>query len=249
MKEFIRGFPIMLQVSDFKSIKDKKTSILYQIVYEHLKHIESLNDKEGLIAYQNLFNAYVNGYTSNQKSFKNLLKVHKIFPYMHLDWLGVFIKSKLNYLENKRMKRLDDLLLYAEVQSTFGFLLLICDKLAKNHLHIITTLSKIDMLSYILLHDDILKEKELIHYPIQLIEDFGVEVDMHSKYLKNEQYMGLWEYLLFKINEMITIVEPQLIQFDTSEHDLTIFYIQKIKVLLKNKRDDFIHHLKRDTYV
>lgn len=239
----------MLQVSDFKSIKDKKTRFLYQIIYYHLKYIESLNDKESLLAYESLYHAYKNGYTSNQKSFKDLLKVQQHFPYIHLDWLGVFIKSKLDYIEDKRIKRLDDLLYYAEVQSTFGFLLLICDKLARNHLNMITILSKMDKLSYILLHDDDLKEQELIHYPTQLLEDFGVEVDMNLKYLKNKQYMGLWEYLLFKINEMITLIEPQLIQFDTTEYDLIVLYIHKIKILLKNKRDGLIKYLERDSNV
>lgn len=246
---FRRRFPIMLKDKDFKVIKDKKLRTLYQNIYLHLNYIENLESKDDLLHYESLFKAYKNGYTSNQKSFKSLQKVHKLFPFIHLDWLGVFIKSKLDYIENNRIKRLDDLLHYAETQSTFGFLLLICDKLAKNHLHIITTLSKIDKLSYILLYDDALKEKSLIHYPIQLIQDFGIEVDMHSKYLKNTQYIGLWEYLLFKINEMITYVEPQLIQFDISEYHLIVLYLDKIKVSLKNKRDNLIGYLERDSNI
>lgn len=235
----------MLQVTNFKIIKDKKLRALYQNVYTHLSYVDTLHSKDELLAHKQLFKAYKNGYTSNNKMFKNLLKSQLEFPYIHIDWIGVFIDARLDYAQTKTLKRLDDLLKYAELTSRFGFLCLITDQHAKHHITIINNLSKIDVLAYILLNDDTLKSKHQLHYPKQLIEDFGIEISVDNQYMKNEKYMSLWEFIHFKVQTFIKDVEPMLNQFKKEEILLISFYLNLIKDELKIKRDDLISHFKK----
>lgn len=234
----------MLQDNDLKMVKDKKLRALYQIIYIHLKHIEDLASKDELLEYQSLFKAYKNGYTSNNKTFKSLLKSHINFSYIYIDWLNVFIESKIYYLEIPKLKHLDDLFKFAELQSKIGFMFLITDKLAKHHLSIINNISKIDVISFLLLHDSGLKENTLIYYPLQLVEDFGIELSMDGSYMKNEKYVALWEYLHFKIQGFIKEIEPLLIQFQDHEVLIINDFIKTIQFQLITKRNTLIKHLK-----
>ncbi|MFA7418016.1 MAG: hypothetical protein WCZ19_05675 [Acholeplasma sp.] len=235
----------MLQDAHFKIIKDKKLRSLYQNVYTHLSYIDHLHTKDDLLAYQKLFKAYKNGYTSNNEMFKNLLKSQLAFPYIHIDWIGVFIDARLDYIQTKTLKRLDNLLKYAELTSKFGFLYLITDQQAKHHLSIINNLSKIDVLSYILLNDDTLKSKNLLHYPKQLIEDFGIEYSVDDQYMKNEKYISLWEFIHFKVKAFITSVEPMIHQFNSDQLLLINLYLKLVNENLKTKRVALIKHYEK----
>jgi len=59
---------------DFKLIKLKNKRKLYQIIYDHLNYIESLDDVIHLNDYLNNLKSYLNGYTPKTKLFKNLRK-------------------------------------------------------------------------------------------------------------------------------------------------------------------------------
>lgn len=239
-----RGFPIMLQDKDFKLIKDKKIRNLYQTIYSHLKHIDQLQTVDELKAHETLFKAYKNGYTSNHKMFKALLKEHLSNPYIYMDWFQVFITSKIDYLNRPKLKHLDELLKYCELQSTFGYLFLITDTLAKHHVGFINLISRIDILSYILIHDLDLDKTHLPYYPQNLIQDFGIEYAMDGRLMKNEKYIALWEYIHFKIRGFIKELDTALIQFQAHEVTLITFYIEHIGLKLKQKRTYLMDYIK-----
>jgi len=234
----------MLQDKDLKLIKDKKIRNLYQTIYSHLKHIEQLQTVDEIKAHETLFKAYKNGYTSDHKMFKALLKEHLANPYIYIDWFQVFITSKIDYLNRPKLKQLDDLLKYCELQSSFGYLFLITDTLAKHHVSFINLISRIDILSYILIHDLNLDKNNLPYYPQNLILDFGIEYAMDGSLMKNEKYIALWEYIHFKIQGFIKELDTTLIQFQAHEVTLITFYIENIDSKLKQKRRDLMDYLK-----
>jgi len=234
----------MLQTNDFKQIKNKHIRKLYQNVYYHLDQIASMTNKEDVVAYQNLFKAYKNGYTSNHKMFKKLLKSNIKFPHIYIDWFFVYIDKKLQYLNKPELKRLDDLYVYAQLQSKLGFLMLITHQNAKLNLDMINTLSVIDIYTDILLNDDTYLLENKIHYPTGLIEDFGVEKNLDGHYLKNEQYVGLWEYLLFKVQSDMKLIMPQHMLFQPYEAQIIDTVLKRAKEGLKLKRQALIDHLK-----
>lgn len=225
----------MLQLTDFKVIKNKQTKTLYQNVWTNLDYIRSLNSESDLLNYQNMFKAYKNGYASN-KIFKALMKSHIDFSYIYIDWLNVYAHSKLSYLKQTQFKRMDDLLNFSELQSVTGFLFLITDKLAKHHIQMINLLSRIDIVSYILLNDHELLKNQTPHYPKQLLEDFDVSTSLEGFYMINEGYLALWRYLSFKVDGWIKEFKPYLIQFQDEEVQLISTFIKRVQDMLKNKQ-------------
>lgn len=225
----------MLQLTDFKALKNKQVKTLYQNVWTHLDYIRSLKSESELLSYQEMFKAYKNGYTSN-KLFKQLMKSHIAFPYIYIDWLNVYINAKLTYLKQPHFKRMDDLLKFAELQSVVGFLFLITDKLAKHHLQIINLLSKIDILTNFLLNDHELLKNKIPHYPIQLLEDFDVSTSLEGTYMINDGYLAIWRYLAFKVDGWIKEFNPYLIQFQDAEVEIISIFIKRVQKMLKNKQ-------------
>ncbi len=225
----------MLQLTDFKAIKNKQIKTLYQNVWTHLDYIRSLHSESDLLTYQEMFKAYKNGYASN-KMFKALMKSQIDYTYIYVDWFSVYINAKLTYLNKTEFKRIDDLLKFAELQSTTGFLFLITDKLAKHHIQMINLLSKIDIVSYILLNDHELLKKQIPHYPKQLLEDFDVSTSLEGVYMINEGYLALWRYLSFKVDGWIVALKPYLIQFQDEEVQLMSLFIKRVQNMLDNKQ-------------
>jgi len=225
----------MLQLTDFKVIKNKKVKTLYQNVWTHLDYIRSLKSESDLLSYQEMFKAYKNGYASN-KMFKNLMTSHIEFPYIYVDWLNVYINARLTYMNQPQFKRIDDLLKFAELHSALGFLFLVTDKLAKHHLPMINLLSKIDIISFILLNDHELLKNQTPHYPKQLLEDFDVSTSLEGVYMINEGYLALWRYLSFKVDGWIKEYKPYLIQFQDEEVQLISIFIERVSNMLKNKQ-------------
>ena len=234
----------MLKDHDFKFIKDKKLRILYQTVWAHLDYIDNLSSITELDNYHTLFKAYKNGYTSNHKMFKSLLKTHMLYPDIFLDWLPVYIESKSSYLEKKHIKDLDDLYNFSKLTSKFGLLLLITDKLAKQHLNFINTISKVDVIGKLLGNDKELMSLQKTYFPTRLIEDFGIEQSLDDIFMKNEKYIALWEYLHFKVQGFMKEIEIMLIQFNDIEVHLITTYIERIKTDLKIRRDILIKYIK-----
>ncbi|WP_025725432.1 hypothetical protein [Acholeplasma granularum] len=230
----------MHQIEEFNIIKDKNLKNLYQIVYQHLKYIDDAPNIEALHTYKKYLLAYHNGYTSDQKLFKKLQKYHLLFKEINISWLGVFLDYKINYFDQFSLKSYDNLITYAKLQSKFSFLFLITDKLAKNHLNIISSLGIIDILSDILLNDEKLNSQSKINYPEQLLFDFNVEISLNKSFLKNDKYIGLWEYIHFKVRTEINLIKPLIITFLPHEIELIKLYINDIISRLNERRNFLI---------
>lgn len=235
----------MIQIDDLKVIKDKKIKILYETIAAHLNYVFNLESLDELNNYIKRVLAYQNGYTEKDKLFTNLRKVHLEHPNLVIDWLTEYAKFKISYIKQPKIKRFDDLLLYAMSQSPYAFLMLITDNLAQRHLEIIYDIGKIDMLSFILKNDDALKQHQKIHYPVQLIEDYGLDISFQNTYMKNESYAALWEMIHFKIQGYIKSVSLSLNQFKVDEILFLEHFIDTRKAFLIEKRNYLINHLKK----
>lgn len=224
----------MIQTTIFKPIKDKQTRFLYESVANQLNHIETLSTIDALDVYIKSVLAYLNGFTEKNKLFKDLRKTHQIHPNLYMRWLIEFAKFKQHYIEFPKIKRLDDLMLYAEHQSTFSYLLLITDEMASNHLVVINNLARIDVLSNILLSINSLKKNGRIHLPIQLIEDYHLEESLDGTYMINERFIALWELIAYKLKLLIKDVNLYLNDFDQVKQNFIMLHLKSISDSLMN---------------
>lgn len=216
----------MIQIQQFKTIKDKHTKFLYETISNQLNHIESLHSIEQLNNYIKRVLAYLNGFTEKDKLFKNLRIAHNHFPYLYIQWFIEYAKFKIHYMDYPTIKRLDDLLIYTEKQSTFSYLFLITDEHAQKHLHIINDLARIDVLSSVLLNVDFLKKNNQIHFPRQLVEDYHLEETLDGKYLINDRYIALWEMIAHWIKVFKERVRLSFGYFNTTEQAVIDTFIQ-----------------------
>ncbi len=228
----------MIQTSIFKPIKDKQTRFLYESIAHQLNYIETLSTVDALDGYIKRVLAYLNGFTEKNKLFKDLRKTHQIHPNLYIRWLIEFAKFKIHYTQYPNIKRLDDLMLFAERQSTFSYLLLITDKNASDHIKIIGDLAKVDILSHVLLNADTLKKNNQIHFPTQLIEDYHLEESLDGSYMINERYIALWEMIAYKIKVLSEGISLAYGLFNESEAYL-------IEAFTKTRFKELNSHLKK----
>ncbi|HHY96916.1 MAG TPA: hypothetical protein GYA04_02655 [Acholeplasma sp.] len=220
-----------------ESIKDKKIKILYEIVSNHLNYVRKLDTVDSLNIYIKDILSFINGYTPKDKKFKQLRKYFLYAP-LNLDFLYQYAKIKIEYLENPKLRRLDDLMIYFEKQSLFGMLLFITDPKAQIHLEPILLLSKIDKIYETLLHLNELKQTNQIHLPIQLIEDYGLEIVLDKNvYLMNDRFFGVWNLFYIKLNQLLESLKPKMILFDDLHQELIFNY-------LSIRKDDLNHFQK-----
>lgn len=236
----------MIQIEDFKVVKDKKIRFLYETISEHLNYVFNTDDMELLNSYIKRVLAYLNGYTEKDKLFSHLRKTNFDHPYLFLQWLIEYAKFKIEYIKQPKIKRFDDLLLYSNNQSPYGFLFLITDNLAARHINIISNIAKIDILTYILKHDNALKLSGKIHYPLQLIEDYGLDYSFENTYMKNEAYTALFEMIHFKIEGYIKTLTASLDYFKDHESLVIKNFINVRKDYLQSQRKSLIDHLNKE---
>ncbi len=189
---------------NFKAIlktKDKKMIQLYEVVYFHLDYIKHLESLDLINDYIKRMYAFKNGYTEKTKLFKDLRVIYQNYPHIYLDWLVEYAKYKARYLSSPKLKNLDDFLDYAKNQSLLGYLLLIVDLNAPNHLKIITNFSQMDLLTDLLIDMYQTKLPNKSSLPVQLLEDYHIEKSLDGLYQINDRFITLWQLLLLKAKQ------------------------------------------------
>lgn len=227
-----------------KPIKDKKLRALYQILIEHLTSIQMINDLDVLKQTQNDVLAFLNGYTNDQKSYKLLRKSYKEYPSIHIKLLYTFLQYKSYYLNNLEIRSLDNYYKYAHEQSILGFTLYILNVLPKEHYESIMTLSRIDVLSDLLLNADFYQQKGFIHFPKQFIDDYGISMDLNGYFLKNAAYIQMYEYLFYKIRQDIEKLNIFLELIYPDLKEIISNYLKEITLSLTKLRDSYLAKLK-----
>lgn len=213
---------------NFKAIlktKDKKMIQLYEVVYFHLDYIKQLNSLDLINDYIKRLYAFKNGYTEKNKLFKDLRIVYQNFPNIYLDWLVEYAKYKVKYLQVPKLNKLDDLLSYAKNQSLYGYLLLIIDFNAPNHLKTITDFSQMDIMTDLLISLPQLKHQSAITLPQQLIDDYHLEQTLDGNYQVNDRLITLWQLLLHKAKLYAEQIKLSSNSFELVEQNLIEFVI------------------------
>ncbi|SRR5690606_2285488 len=205
--------------------KDKKLIQLYEVVYFHLDYIKHLESIELVNNYIKRMYAFQNGYTEKNKLFKDLREVSQNYPHLYLEWLVEYAKYKVKHLPSPIYKKLDDFLDYAKNQSILGYLLLIVDLNAPNHLKIITDFSQMDLLTDLLIDMYQTKSQNILPLPLQLLEDYHIEKSLDGLYQINDRFITLWQLLLLKAKQYSEHVQLSSNNFDLMEQHLIEFII------------------------
>lgn len=227
-----------------KPIKDKKLKALYQILIEHLSSIKNTETMDQLKQIEKDVLAFLNGYTNEHKSYKQLRKSFKEYPSIHLKLLYNFIQYKANYLNNPMIRSLDNYYKYAHEQSILGFTLYILNNQPKEHYESIMTLSRIDVCSDLLLNADIYLQKGRIHFPKQFIDDYGISLDLNGHFLKNTAYIQMYEYLFFKMKQDIDKLNIYLELVYPDLKEILAHYLKELVHTLTQLRDQYLKKLK-----
>ncbi|CDR30361.1 Uncharacterised protein [Acholeplasma oculi] len=227
-----------------KPIKDKKLRALYQILIEHLSFIKNIETMDLLKQTEKDVLAFLNGYTNEHKSYKQLRKSFKEYPLIHLKLLYSFIQYKVNYLSNPMIRSLDNYYKYAHEQSIIGFTLYILNNQPKEHYESIMTLSRIDVCSDLLLNADLYLQKGLIHFPKQFIDDYGISLDLNGYFLKNTAYIQMYEYLFFKIKQDIEKLNIYLELIYPDLKEIFTNYLTQLVHTLTQLRDKYLSKIK-----
>lgn len=231
---------------NFKTIlqtKDKKEIELYSVIFFHLNYIKELNSIDTLNDYIKRMYGFINGYTEKVKLFKKLRTVFLNYPDIYIDWLIEYAKQKIKYLQTPKLKTLDDLLSYAQKQSVFGYLILIIDKHAREHLSTIALFSQMDVISEMLLNANQLKINNFVGLPLQMIEDYHLELTLDGNYLINDRLITLWQLLLYKVKQFAEQVQLSSNTFDIVLQRLIEFIIKSRLNDLKKIAKELVKNL------
>lgn len=215
----------MMKKIHLKDIKDKKTNQFYEIIIDHLDFIFFEENIDLLKQHHLNLMAYKNGFTDKDKLFKNLRKAHVNFKDFNIDLLISYNKNKLFYLENKKLKRMDDLYRYAFEQSRLAFFLLLLNERLVENVDFIKNVAIFDILSFIILELSTKYPNE-IFIPIQLIEDYSIEFSLEGKLMVNDNLLFMLDYLYKKIKASFDIIE---INSNLLVEPLNIFLIKTSK--------------------
>ena len=221
---------------NFNLIKDKKNKKLYQTLYYHLTYIETLNNLDELENHLNNMKSYLNGYTSKDKIFKNLRKVHLNNLYLNTNYFIDFINYKMKLIQNLEITQFNDLNNYAINTSKLGYLLLITNKNNNLNLEAIKELSIIDSLSYILLNYNDLLLNNKIHFAKQDIKDFNLIKDKNG-YVINLSLLSLWNRISKKVKDSLNNYKKAIIFFD----DCLILLINDYLSNVTKSLNDYSH--------
>ncbi|WP_129614267.1 hypothetical protein [Acholeplasma hippikon] len=214
-------------------VKDKKLRFFYESIYDMLENITLIKDIEYLEKLEKDFLAFKNGYTDKSKLFKNLRKAQIFNKELVVDLFILLIKQRVFYLNNPKVKRMDDLLRYAYEQSFMSFFLMISNPSSIKQIELIKSLSTFDCLSNLILYAEEKINENEITFPSQMLEDYAIEYTLDGKIMMNDNYLFLIDYLFKKIKENYQFLEININQLNEPLNYMLLAYIKHQMDLLQ----------------